>query len=131
SSRSGKESGLMIALSVSKWTLPLRRTRSDSSVTSGPVTGQPSFSAGPGSSGHLSSGSGMPSLSRSGQPSSSTVPGSRGHRSSTLGMPSLSQSRSGQPSGPSPGSSGHLSRSSGTPSWSPSLITTGGPGSNS
>ena len=53
SSSSGNDSGLMIALSVSKWTLPLRRTRSDSRVTSGPSTGQPSFSAGPGLVGAL------------------------------------------------------------------------------
>src|SRR6185369_13928255 len=96
---------------------------------------KPSLSSG--SSGHLSTESGMPSPSRSsstlsGQPSSSWKPffvsGSFGHLSSLSGMPSRSLSGSGQPSSSSnpsksSGSSGHLSTSSliPSPSRSPML----------
>src|SRR6478736_1816 len=77
---------------------------------SGPGSGQPSSSLIPfsvsGCSGHLSTASGMPSLSLSGsgQPSSSSNPssssGSSGHLSTLSGMPSpsLSSVDDGQPS---------------------------------
>src|SRR5678816_4915452 len=97
-------------------------------------SGQPSSSSKPslssGSSGHLSTRSGIPSPSRSrsswsGQPSWSSNPflvsGSLGHLSSLSRMPSRSLSGSGQPSSSSKssrssGSSGHLSTSSLMPS---------------
>ena len=87
-----------------------------SSMMTLPLSGQPSSSWKPlyvsGSFGHLSTTSGMPSLSLSGsgQPSSSSKPslssGSFGHWSCLSGMPSLSLSGSGQPSS----------------SWKPSLV---------
>src|SRR4029079_5404299 len=103
-------------------------------------SGQPAWSSkaslSSGSSGHLSTRSGMPSPSRSrssesGQPSSSSklflVSGSFGHLSSRSRMPSRSLSGSGQPSSSSKsskssGSSGHLSTSSLMPSPSRSPI---------
>src|SRR5215813_9934815 len=100
--------------------------------------GQPS-GGGPGSFGHLSLMSRIPSpsLSGSGQPSSSWKPsrssGSFGHLSTVSGMPSPSLSGSGQPSASwkpslSSGSFGHLSASPTMPSWSGSLSTILGSG---
>src|SRR5580704_8286579 len=99
-------------------------------------SGQPLFSGGPATSGHLSLTSGTPSPSWSGlgQPFEPYLPcGSLGHLSSLSGMPSPSLSGSGQPSASwkpskSSGSLGHLSALSGMPS--PSLSTSGHPSSS-
>src|SRR5699024_2581683 len=56
------------------------------------ATGQPLFSFGPGSLGHSSSMSGIPSPSVSGQPSNSGSPATSGQRSRLSGMPSPSVS---------------------------------------
>src|SRR5687767_8552036 len=63
------------------------------------VSGQPKFLATPGTSGHLSSSSLMPSLSLSeaGQPLLLAGPASFGHLSSSSFMPSLSVSGIGHP----------------------------------
>src|SRR5690606_30555340 len=97
---------------------------------SGTSSGHPSASSYPftvsGSSGHWSSGTGMPSLSGSGsgQPSGS-IPATSGHWSAGSGTPSPSGSRSGQPLGSVPASCGHSSTLSNTPS--PSLSGIGHP----
>src|SRR5215813_9944637 len=123
----------MLARPVSKNTVCLSSILVSVTTTRLYYLGQPSGGT-PGSLGHLSATSGMPSLSLSGsgQPSASSKPslssGSLGHLSSASGMPSLSLSGSGQPSASSKpsrssGSSGHLSTSSlmPSPSRSPML----------
>src|SRR4051812_42208000 len=103
SSSSANETGLMVALLVSKNTVCLSSIFFSVTTTSVYFFGQPS-GATPASFGHLSSLSANPSLSLSGsgQPSASSKPslssGSFGHLSSLSRMPSLSLSGSGQPS---------------------------------
>src|SRR6187397_2782445 len=96
-----------------------------SAGTSG-TSGQPLFLATPGTSGHLSSSSLMPSLSLSatGQPLLLAGPAWLGHLSSSSLIPSPSVSGMGQPLYRSkPTSFGHLSFLSITPSPSESAST--------
>src|SRR5689334_400452 len=122
---SGNETGLIVALLVSKYTVCLSSIFFSVTTTRLYFFGQPS-GATPASFGHLSSGSRNPSLSLSGsgQPSSSSKPSlssaSFGHWSTRSAIPSLSLSRSGQPSSSSKlslssGSIGHLSTLSAMP----------------
>src|SRR5689334_6610085 len=128
---SGNETGLIVALLVSKYTVCLSSIFVSVTTTRLYFFGQPSGGT-PGSSGHLSSASRMPSLSLSGsgQPSSSSKPSlssaSFGHLSTLSASPSWSLSGSGQPSSSSKpswssASFGHLSTLSASPSLSLSL----------